>query len=54
MDNVLVKILLGIAGISLGIALSKRMGYGKNTTFIKILIIILLIIFALWNERVFG
>ena len=54
MDNIIIRILIGICGITLGIFLSRKMGDSKNSNILKILIIILIILFALWNEGVFG
>lgn len=46
--------LLIIIGIFLGFFVSKKLGNSRNALILKIFLIILLILFALWNEGVFG
>lgn len=52
--EILIKIVLGIIGVFAGVFLSKKMGYSKEANAIKIIVIIVLLLFALWNEGVFN
>ena len=53
MNDVLITlgtIFLSILGLFLGIHLSRKLGYGKGATIIKIIVIILLLLFVIWRE----
>ena len=50
----LLTIIAGIAGLALGSTVSSKIGHSKSGTILKILLIILLLLFALWNEGLFG
>lgn len=52
--EIILKLVLGIIGVSAGIFFSKRIGYSRSANALKIIVIILLILFVLWNEGVFG
>lgn len=47
-------LLISIVGLFIGIFISNKLGNGTEAKTLKIILIILLILFALWNEGVFG
>jgi len=47
-------LLICIVGLFIGLFISNKLGNSTQARVIKILLIITLIAFALWNEGVFG
>ena len=47
-------IIICVVGLFLGLFISNKLGNSIEARVVKIIMIILLILFALWNEGVFG
>ena len=50
----MITIIICIAGLILGHIVSKNIGDSREATFLKVLLIIGLVLFSIWNEGGFN